>query len=226
MIRLISRCGLALLAALVPTAVVGQTSPTPARCVPLMRPLQLPSVSQLLDSSAALAVLRSDSSFVGAHAALAVAIDSSGTLRELRALSSDLSVATTRRLALAIGSFIEAHAPDLPWHLHVLVQLADAPQIMLERSEYCRPVLREDGTVSRVERLDGHRVVAPARWLVHIDTSGRVREATIVQRTPYHDLEGQTQRELRRLAFVPATIDGTPVEVTDTVSYSVAGFVR
>jgi TonB family protein len=84
-----------------------------------------------------------------------------------------------------------------------------------------------------LDRACGHReavthaqLFAKPREPAGIDSTGRVREVTIVQPTPYHDLEHSTHRALLRLAFLPGTIDGQALEVTDTVTYNVSGFAR
>jgi hypothetical protein len=213
--------------------------PEGQRCAPLPLPARLPAVSQLLDSTTALAVLGSERAFTTAYELLAIGIDATGIVRQVRVLEADLPPDGARRLAAVVAAMIELQPAGVPGQLRLAVDLRAAPYLSVSRSEFCRPSIRAGQTTTVSERigtvrrrggeatdvtldrswqeLDVQVAGTSNRWLVTVDVSGRAVEATpLMGIAP--QLAAGARAAVLQLVFNPALVDRVPVAMTDTVT--------
>jgi hypothetical protein len=212
-----------------PLAAQHPTAGRSDRCSPWALPARLPSAAELLDSAAAVALLQSDTSFGRGTAVLALGIDAAGRLRQLRLLDTDLPRPTAERLAAVLGSLIEPQPPGgAAWQVRLAVEVGTSQRLAVARSELCRPRPQPGGTTTAIERAEtGARLVdVPAQWVVRVDAAGHVQAVKILYHTAYPDLEPAIADELYALRFLPGSLDGVPLAMTDTIPFHVSGFAR
>lgn len=202
-----------------PLAAQNSDAPFSRTCSQLDQPKILPAVDQLVDSAAVISALtRLQTGGFHGDAIFSLVfrrseLDSIHILQTtLNAPASD-SVPPMLHAAMRRAARLEA--PSI--RLHVTVDTA--PRLTLERSELCSPgpVPGEGATTVGVRFSVPSGSPSPypgiAEFRLRITPDGRVASATITSSSGVPEMDAASVRAIRHNRFMPALLDGRPVEV-------------
>jgi hypothetical protein len=123
----------------VPISFGGWRPPTGQSCfVDAIQPPELPSLSELLDSSAVVSALRSHAP---GELLVTLAFDSSGRTTRTRVIDRRMSAASADAVRAAIEAGLRAPRITRPWGARLRVFTGDSPRLALGRRELCPPAL-------------------------------------------------------------------------------------
>jgi hypothetical protein len=188
-------------------------------CAPTRRPKQLPAVSTLVDSNAAIVELET------AHAVrdsmrFTLIFPDDDSVPLIHALDS-----IDNRAAAVIARSLWPQKPDKLWAIRVHVAGGTTPALTLERATYCPPELTAESNQPREIRTEIVAVPSgsgapgfshPPRpratvFEIMVTETGRVRDVRLIASSGSPALDQDIASHNWQLRFEPALIDGLAI---------------
>jgi TonB family protein len=190
-------------------------------CGPTRRPKQLPAVSTLVDSSAAIMELGA-AHVVRDSMRFTLIFPDDDSIPLIHALDS-----TDNRAAAVIARSVWRQKPDKLWAIRVRVAGGTTPALTLERATYCPPELTSASKqpvdirtelvavpagsgapgVSRSTRSTATATV----FEIMVTETGTVRDVRLITSSGTPALDQEMASHNRQLRFAPALIDGLAI---------------
>jgi len=195
------------------------TTPKGRICGAAARPAVLPSAASLLDSMGLARTLRGMGPAAGCSVQ-SIAFTDQGRVMWARIMETNLDSLQSRPMLAAVVGHLRPQLPVASWVLRVRTVIGESATIQLERSEIC-PAMPQPGSIDIVtsrrvvsgeSSREAPRFETP-RFMVHIDSAGRMRELRLTQSSGELDIDRQFQAWLQSHRFYPSLVDGYAVDM-------------
>jgi hypothetical protein len=146
----------------------------------------------------------------GAEVLFSVAFGVDGAASHAVALESDLGQEATERLQAEFAEHVRWTVPGDPWGVRIRARAGRPTTLSYERSTYCPPVFIGIVATNRRRALP-RGVWYVVEWLV--DRDGVVTEAKMRRSTGDLLLDSYILEQVHSQRYLPALLDGEPVDV-------------
>lgn len=187
-------------------------APQSRSCMPAPHPSPLPPMDSIL-GPVGLRVLSAPLGVETDTVRFALHFQTDGTLLRLLPLSAGLPDSVVRQIRVQVRSRLFTDV----WGLQVLLYPGDPRNLAFRASIYCGPTppLRSapvyEGRIMTREQARRLEARGPFRFLVELDTLGRVRRASMIQSSGDRDWDASVLERARNERYQPATLDGAPI---------------